>query len=126
MIGIPPSAKARLTRQAAKSIYSCNELGLRSAARFAVNGPPVPIERSFVMEPIRKAQERAAKIVALQRLIDEAEASGPSTLSQAEPLPSARREAGVAFNPYTISDIRTLRSPFSFDNALTYLLYVGP
>ena len=42
------------------------------------------------MEPIRKAQERAAKIVALQRLIDEAEASGPGNLSQDDLLASAR------------------------------------
>jgi antitoxin ParD1/3/4 len=47
------------------------------------------------MEPIRKAQERAEKIAALQSLIDEAEASGPSTLSQAELLAEVRREAGV-------------------------------
>jgi hypothetical protein len=95
MLCIPLCAKARLTRQAAKSIYGGNESGLRSAARFAVNGPPISIERSSVMEPICKAQERAAKIVALQSLIDEAEASGPSTLSQAELLGSARREARV-------------------------------
>ncbi len=42
------------------------------------------------MNAIHKAQERAAKIAALQRLIDEAEASGPGTLSQAELLASAR------------------------------------
>jgi hypothetical protein len=42
------------------------------------------------MNAIHKAQERAAKIAALQSLIDEAEDSGPSTLSQAELLSSAR------------------------------------
>jgi antitoxin ParD1/3/4 len=47
------------------------------------------------MEPIRKAQDRAAKIAALQSLIDEAEVSGPSALSQAELLAEVRREAGV-------------------------------
>lgn len=40
-------------------------------------------------------QERAAKIAALQSLIDEAEASGLSTWSQAELLAAARRKAVV-------------------------------
>jgi len=42
------------------------------------------------MESSRKAQERAAKIAALQSLIDEAEASGLSIRSQADLLASAR------------------------------------
>jgi len=49
------------------------------------------------MECTRKAHERAAKITALQSLIDEAEARGPSTLSQAELLAAARREADATF-----------------------------
>jgi len=42
------------------------------------------------MESNPVAQERAAKITALQSLIDEAEASGLGNLSQAELVASAR------------------------------------
>ena len=47
------------------------------------------------MESNHMDQERAAKIAALQSLIDEAEASGLSTWSQAELLAAARRKAVV-------------------------------
>lgn len=50
------------------------------------------------MESTLKAQERAAKIAALQSLIDEAEASGLSSLSKAELLAAARREADVTLD----------------------------
>lgn len=43
-------------------------------------------------------QERAAKIAALQSLIDEAEASGVSSLTQAELMAAARREADVTLD----------------------------
>jgi len=49
----------------------------------------------YVRDLIRRDQERAAKIEAMQRLIDEAEASGVSTRSMAEILDDARRRAGA-------------------------------
>jgi len=50
----------------------------------------------YVRDLIRRDQERAAKIEAVQRLIDEAEASGISTRSMAEILDEARQCAGVS------------------------------
>ncbi len=52
----------------------------------------------YVRDLIRKDKERAEKITAMQRLIDEAEASGRSTLSKADLLAAARREAGVTLD----------------------------
>ena len=52
----------------------------------------------YVRDLIRKDKERVEKITAMQRLIDEAEASGPSTLSKSELLAAARREAGVTLD----------------------------
>jgi antitoxin ParD1/3/4 len=52
----------------------------------------------YVRDLIRKDKERAEKIAAMQRMIDEAEASGPSERSAADILASARREAGVKRN----------------------------
>ena len=52
----------------------------------------------YVRDLIRKDKERVEKITAMQRLIDEAEASGLSTLSQADLLAAARREAGVTLD----------------------------
>jgi antitoxin ParD1/3/4 len=49
----------------------------------------------YVRDLIRKDKERAEKITAMQRLIDEAEESGVSENSMADILASARREAGV-------------------------------
>ncbi|KRA66956.1 CopG family transcriptional regulator [Caulobacter sp. Root656] len=49
----------------------------------------------YVRDLIRRDQERAAKIVALQRLVDEAEASGVSPNSMSDILQAARRRAGV-------------------------------
>ena len=49
----------------------------------------------YVRDLIRKDKERAEKITAMQRLIDDAEASGMSENSMADILASARREAGV-------------------------------
>jgi len=49
----------------------------------------------YVRDLIRRDQERAAKIEAMQRLIDEAEASGVSIRSMAEILDDARRRAGA-------------------------------
>jgi hypothetical protein len=43
-------------------------------------------------------RERAAKIAVPQRLIDEADAFGPSKLSQADLLASTQREVGVAID----------------------------
>lgn len=50
----------------------------------------------YVRDLIRRDQERAAKIEATQRLIDEAEASGVGARSMAEILNEARRRAGVS------------------------------
>lgn len=52
----------------------------------------------YVRDLIRKDKERVEKITAMQRLIDEAEASGRSTLSKADLLAAARREAGVTLD----------------------------
>ena len=49
----------------------------------------------YVRDLIRRDQERAAKLVALQRLVDEAEASGVSPNSMSDILQAARRRAGV-------------------------------
>lgn len=49
----------------------------------------------YVRDLIRRDQERADKIAALQRLVDEAEASGESSSSMGEILLVARRKAGV-------------------------------
>ncbi len=49
----------------------------------------------YVRDLIRKDQERADKIAALQKLIDEAEESGVSPLSMVEIRAEARRWAGV-------------------------------
>ncbi|MEY4250173.1 MAG: hypothetical protein RJA87_1806 [Pseudomonadota bacterium] len=43
-------------------------------------------------------KERAEKIAAMQRLLDQAEASGQSTLSLVDLLAAARRVAGVIFD----------------------------
>ena len=48
-----------------------------------------------VRDLIRRDQERAEKLVALQRLIEEGEQSGASPLSAADILARARRRAGV-------------------------------
>ena len=47
----------------------------------------------YVRDLIRRDQERADKIVALQRLVDEAEDSGASSNSMSEILTKARRKA---------------------------------
>ncbi|CAN7548164.1 type II toxin-antitoxin system ParD family antitoxin [Caulobacter sp. LjRoot300] len=49
----------------------------------------------YVRDLIRRDQERAAKLVALQRLVDEAEASGVSPNSMSDILQAARRRAGA-------------------------------
>ena len=49
----------------------------------------------YVRDLIRRDQERAEKIAALQRLIDEAEESGASANSMSDVLTLARRNAGV-------------------------------
>ncbi|NQE63177.1 ParD protein (antitoxin to ParE) [Caulobacter sp. RHG1] len=49
----------------------------------------------YVRDLIRRDQERADKIAALQRLIDEAEESGGSANSMSDVLTLARRKAGV-------------------------------
>jgi antitoxin ParD1/3/4 len=48
----------------------------------------------YVRDLIRRDQERAEKLAAMQRLVDEADASGVSSSSLADILASARREAG--------------------------------
>jgi antitoxin ParD1/3/4 len=48
----------------------------------------------YVRDLIRRDQERADKIAALQRLVDEAEESGPSAKSMSEILAVARRQVG--------------------------------
>ncbi len=48
----------------------------------------------YVRDLIRRDQERADKISALQRLIDEAEDSGPSDKSMSEILAESRRRVG--------------------------------
>jgi antitoxin ParD1/3/4 len=50
----------------------------------------------YVRDLIRRDQERAEKIAALQRLIEEGEASGVSPHSAADILAAARRRAGVS------------------------------
>lgn len=47
----------------------------------------------YVRDLIRKDQERADKIAAMQRLVDEAEESGVSPKSMSEILAVARRKA---------------------------------
>lgn len=49
----------------------------------------------YVRDLIRRDQERADKLAALQRLVDEAEAGGASSSSMGEILLAARRKAGV-------------------------------
>jgi len=49
----------------------------------------------YVRDLIRRDQERADKITAMQRLIDEAEESGVSPNGMAEILAAARRRAGA-------------------------------
>jgi antitoxin ParD1/3/4 len=49
----------------------------------------------YVRDLIRRDQERATKIAAMQRLIDEAEESGVSQRSMSDILVAARRRAGV-------------------------------
>jgi antitoxin ParD1/3/4 len=49
----------------------------------------------YVRDLIRRDQERATKIAAMQRLIDEAEESGVSQSSMSDILVAARRRAGV-------------------------------
>lgn len=48
----------------------------------------------YVRDLIRKDMQRAEKITAMQRLIDEAEESGVSEHAIADILASARRQAG--------------------------------
>jgi len=50
----------------------------------------------YVRDLIRRDQERADKIAAMQRLIDEAEESGVSPLSLKEIRAEARRQAGTS------------------------------
>lgn len=50
----------------------------------------------YVRDLIRRDQERADKIAALQRLVDEAEESGASASSMSDILAVARGRAGVA------------------------------
>ena len=49
----------------------------------------------YVRDLIRRDQERATKIAAMQRLVDEAEESGVSPNSMNYILAAARRRAGV-------------------------------
>lgn len=49
----------------------------------------------YVRDLIRRDQERAEKITAMQRLIDEAEESGASDSAMGDVLAAARRRAGV-------------------------------
>ncbi len=49
----------------------------------------------YVRDLIRRDQERADKIAALQRLVDEAEESGVSASSMSDILTVARGRAGV-------------------------------
>lgn len=49
----------------------------------------------YVRDLIRRDQERADKITALQKLVDEAEESGASQNSMSDILAIARRKAGV-------------------------------
>jgi len=49
----------------------------------------------YVRDLIRRDQERAEKIAAMQKLIDEAEESGVSTMTMADIRAEARRRAGV-------------------------------
>ena len=49
----------------------------------------------YVRDLIRRDQERADKIAAMQRLVDEAEASGVSALSMAQILEKARGKAAA-------------------------------
>ena len=49
----------------------------------------------YVRDLIRRDQERADKIAAMQRLIDEAEESGVGMMSMDEIWAEARRRAGV-------------------------------
>ena len=49
----------------------------------------------YVRDLIRRDQERAAKIAAMQRLVDEADASGVSDSSMTDILEKARHQAGV-------------------------------
>ena len=49
----------------------------------------------YMRDLIRRDQERADKIVALQRLVDEAEEGGASPNSMSDILKAARRQAGV-------------------------------
>ena len=49
----------------------------------------------YVRDLIRRDQERAQKLTALQRLIEEGEQSGVSPLSAEDILARARRRAGV-------------------------------
>ncbi|KRA56659.1 hypothetical protein ASD79_16460 [Caulobacter sp. Root655] len=49
----------------------------------------------YVRDLIRRDQERATKIAAMQRLVDEAEESGVSPNSMNDILAAARRRAGV-------------------------------
>ncbi len=48
----------------------------------------------YVRDLIRRDQDRVAKIDAVQRLIDEAEASGVNANSMQDILAAARRQAG--------------------------------
>ncbi len=48
----------------------------------------------YVRDLIRRDQERAEKIAAMQRLVDEARASGVTPHTMADILATARREAG--------------------------------
>lgn len=49
----------------------------------------------YVRDLIRRDQERAGKIEAMQRLVDEAIESGVSDRSMSDVLERARRQAGV-------------------------------
>lgn len=49
----------------------------------------------YVRDLIRRDQERASKIVAMQRLVDEARESGVSELSMSDVLSVARQRAGL-------------------------------
>jgi len=50
----------------------------------------------YVRDLIRRDQERADKIAAMQKLIDESEAGGISPLTMEEVRTQARRRAGVS------------------------------
>ena len=52
-------------------------------------------DSDYVRDLIRRDQERADKIAAMQRLVDEAEASGVSALSMAQILEKARGKAAA-------------------------------